>query len=135
MAIGIGGAGGKLASLMSPNSVAVNVSETELQKTNASQKVMAFAHSEKGQLKGSKKDPAIGKSAFNSIRAQILELIQGNMVISSSGGGTGNGITAAATAPVCLACWVSLLGPAFFSRGAPCCARWLDMLKKHCDEL
>lgn len=93
MAIGIGGAGGKLASLMSPNSVAVNVSETELQKTNASQKVLAFAHTEKGQLKGSKKDPSIGKSAFNSIRAQLLELIQGNMVISSSGGGTGNGIT------------------------------------------
>ena len=93
MAIGIGGAGGKLASLMSPNSVAVNVSETELQKTNAAQKVLAYAHTEKGQLKGSKKDPSIGKSAFNSIRAQILELIQGNMVISSSGGGTGNGIT------------------------------------------
>ncbi len=93
MAIGIGGAGGKLASLMSPNSVAVNVSETELQKTNAAQKVLAFAHSEKGQLKGAKKDPAIGRTAFNSIRAQLLELIQGNLVISSSGGGTGNGIT------------------------------------------
>lgn len=93
MAIGIGGAGGKLASLMSPNSVAVNVSETELQKTNAAQKILAFAHTEKGQLKGSKKDPSIGKNAFNSIRAQVLELIQGNMVVSSSGGGTGNGIT------------------------------------------
>ena len=93
MAIGIGGAGGKLASLMSPNSIAVNVSETELSKTNAAQKILAFAHSEKGQLKGSKKDPSIGKSAFNSVRAQLLELIQGNLVISSTGGGTGNGIT------------------------------------------
>jgi hypothetical protein len=93
MAIGIGGAGGKLASLMSPNSVAVNVSETELSKTNAAQKILAFAHTERGQLKGSKKDPSIGKTSFNSIRAQILELIQGSMVISSSGGGTGNGIT------------------------------------------
>ena len=93
MAIGIGGAGGKLASLMSPNSVAVNVSETELSKTNAAQKILAFAHTEKGQLRGSKKDPSIGKSAFNSVRAQVLELIQGNLVISSSGGGTGNGIT------------------------------------------
>lgn len=93
MAIGIGGAGGKIASLMSPNSVAVNVSETELSKVNAAEKILAFAHTERGQLKGSKKDPSIGKSSFNSIRAQILEAIQGNLVISSSGGGTGNGIT------------------------------------------
>lgn len=92
MAIGIGGAGGKLASLMSPNSVAVNVSETELSKVNSSNKILAFAHTERGQLRGAKKNPTIGKAAFNSIRQQLLELIQGDMVICSSGGGTGNGI-------------------------------------------
>jgi hypothetical protein len=79
---------------MSPtNSVAVNVSEIELSKTDASQKVLAFAHTERGQLKGSKKDPSIGRAAFNSVRGQLLDLIQGDMVISSTGGGTGNGIT------------------------------------------
>ena len=93
MAIGIGGAGGKLASLMSPNSVAVNVSETELSKVNSSNKILAFANTERGQLKGAKKNPSIGKAAFNSIRQQLLDLIQGDMLITSSGGGTGNGIT------------------------------------------
>ena len=93
MAIGIGGAGGKLAVKFSPNSVAVNVSNTELEKTNASQKLLAFAHTAKGQLKGSKKDPKIGRNAFNSIREQLLELVEGETVITSTGGGSGNGIS------------------------------------------
>ena len=93
MAIGIGGAGSKLAVKLSPNSVAVNVSETELSKVNSSQKLLAFAHTAKGQLKGSKKDPKVGRDAFNSIREQILELAEGETVITSTGGGSGNGIT------------------------------------------
>ena len=93
MAIGIGGAGGKLAAQMNVNSVAVNVSETELSKVNATHKVLAYAHTERGQMRGSKKDPSVGKSAFNSVRSQLLELVQGDMVITSTGGGTGNGIT------------------------------------------
>ena len=93
MVIGIGGAGGKLAAKMNPSCVAVNVSEAELEKLNATHKILAFAHTEKGQLKGSKKDPEVGKAAFNSVRSQILDEVQGNLVVSSTGGGTGNGIT------------------------------------------
>jgi hypothetical protein len=45
-------------------------------------------------LRGSRKNPQIGRDAFLAIKREILHMLPGNMVISSTGGGTGNGITA-----------------------------------------
>ncbi len=94
MNIGIGGAGGKLASLASNGDCTiVNVSELELTKIEASNKILAVTHSARGQLRGSGKNPAIGMEAFVSISEELKSLIKGNIIFSSTGGGTGNGIT------------------------------------------
>ena len=94
MSIGIGGAGSKLASLMNAErATIVNVSESELNKTAANNKILAVAHSTKGQFKGAGKNPDVGKTAFISINEEIFSIIKGEMVVSSTGGGTGNGIT------------------------------------------
>ena len=93
MAIGIGGAGSKIAAKLSPTSTAVNVSQTELSKVDAANKILAHTSTAKGQLQGSKKDPNIGRASFASIRQQILDIVEGETVITSSGGGSGNGIT------------------------------------------
>ena len=58
MNIGIGGAGSKLASISSEAECAIiNVSELELSKVEAKQKILAVTHSAKGQLRGSGKKP------------------------------------------------------------------------------
>ena len=94
MNIGIGGAGGKLASLASNGECTiVNVSELELSKIEAKNKILAVTHSARGQLKGSGKNPEIGREAFVSISEELRNLIKGNIVFASTGGGTGNGIT------------------------------------------
>ena len=94
MNIGIGGAGSKLASLASDGSCTiVNVSELELSKTEAKSKLLAVTHSSKGQLRGSGKNPLIGREAFNSVSQKLMSEIQGNLVFTSTGGGTGNGIS------------------------------------------
>jgi hypothetical protein len=93
MAIGIGGAGSKLASLMdADNAVIVNVSQTELDKIEARDKILAVTHSTRGQFQGAGKNPAVGKTAYTSIRDELYELIKGDLVFTSTGGGTGNGI-------------------------------------------
>lgn len=92
MAIGIGGAGGKLAYQLDPESVIVNVSDSELRKVPASRRILASVHAEHGQMRGSRKDPQIGRDAFLSVRAELLHLCQGQLVLASTGGGTGNGI-------------------------------------------
>ena len=93
MNIGIGGAGGKLASLAADGECTiVNVSELELSKVKASNKILAVTHSARGQLRGSGKNPAIGMEAFVSIGEELKNLIKGNIGFSSTGGGTGNGI-------------------------------------------
>ncbi len=93
MSIGIGGAGSKLASLMgSENATIVNVSQSELENTEAADKIMAVAHSSRGQFQGAGKNPEVGKAAYVSISDEIYELIKGDMVFTSTGGGTGNGI-------------------------------------------
>ncbi len=93
MSIGIGGAGSKLASLMEPeNATLVNVSQSELDKTEAKNKIMAVAHSTRGQFHGAGKNPEVGKAAYGSISNEIYELIKGDVVFTSTGGGTGNGI-------------------------------------------
>ena len=94
MTIGIGGAGGKLAMLLDPEATVVNVSETELRKVGATSPILAVVHSARGQLRGSRKSPQIGRDAFQSIKRELLHLIRGNVVVSSTGGGTGKGITA-----------------------------------------
>jgi hypothetical protein len=93
MAIGIGGAGSKLASLMGEQSATiVNVSQSELQKTPAANKILAVAHSSRGPFQGAGKNPNVGKTAYISISEEIYELIKGQVVFTSTGGGTGNGI-------------------------------------------
>lgn len=93
MAIGIGGAGSKLASLMDPDGATiVNVSQSELEKSTAKNKITAVAHSTRGQFKGAGKNPDVGKTAYISISDEVYELIKGDMVFTSTGGGTGNGI-------------------------------------------
>lgn len=94
MSIGIGGAGSKLASLLDHgNATIVNVSEIELSKVEASNKILAVTHSSRGQFKGSGRNPEIGKTAFVSISDELYSLVKGNTVFSSTGGGTGNGIS------------------------------------------
>ncbi|MGE4488254.1 MAG: hypothetical protein AB7E95_01770 [Kiritimatiellales bacterium] len=93
MSIGIGGAGSKLASLMDPQrATIVNVSQSELDKVEAHSKIMAVAHSTRGQFQGAGKNPDVGRAAYISIRDELYELIKGEVVFSSTGGGTGNGI-------------------------------------------
>lgn len=94
MSIGIGGAGSKLASLMdAENATIVNVSQSELDKVEAGSKILAVAHSTRGQFNGAGKDPNVGRAAHGSICNKLCELIKGDMVFTSSGGGTGNGIS------------------------------------------
>ena len=93
MSIGIGGAGSKLASLLDTgNAIIVNVSEMELDKVEASSKLRAVASTNRAALQGSRKDPTLAKEAFSSVRDVLLHEIQNNIVFTSTGGGTGNGI-------------------------------------------
>lgn len=93
MTLGIGGAGCKLAALLDESAVLVNVSETELSKVpGVGPRILASLHAGKGQFKGSRKDRRLGLDAYLSVKRELLSLIKGNMVFSSTGGGTGNGI-------------------------------------------
>ncbi len=94
MTIGIGGAGSKIAAKLDANATIVNVSETELNKVEAGRRILAVVHAPRGQFRGSRKNPEIGHDAYLSVKRELLDLAQGNMVISSTGGGTGNGIVA-----------------------------------------
>ncbi|MCR5382231.1 MAG: hypothetical protein K6G44_14695 [Lentisphaeria bacterium] len=93
--IGIGGAGGKLAAKMdAEHAILVNVSETELDKVSGGgEHIVAPVQSTAGQFRGSRKDPLIGHDAYNTIRRRMQDIISGAIVFSSTGGGTGNGIT------------------------------------------
>lgn len=93
MTIGIGGAGGKLALKLDQDALIVNVSEVEMAKLPAKRKILAVMHSAQGQLRGSRKNPRLGQEAFHSIREELLRAGRGNFIFSSTGGGTGNGIT------------------------------------------
>lgn len=94
MSIGIGGAGSKLASLLDHgHATIVNVSEIELNKVEADNRILAVTHSSRGQLRGSGRNPEIGKTAFVSISDELTSLIKGGITFSSAGGGTGNGIS------------------------------------------
>lgn len=65
MSIGIGGAGSKLASLLDGGRCTiVNVSETEMNKVEAANRILAVTHSTRGQFQGSGKNPNVGKTAF-----------------------------------------------------------------------
>lgn len=94
MSIGIGGAGSKLASLLdNGHCTIVNVSESEMMKVEAASRLLAVTHSVRGQFKGAGKNPEIGKTAFVPICEELINLIKGNLVVTASGGGSGNGIT------------------------------------------
>lgn len=93
MTIGIGGAGSKLASLLeNGDCTIINISDVELAKVEAREKVRAVVHSPRGQYKGARKTPDIGRHAFPSIDDDLMRRIQGSFVFSSTGGGTGNGL-------------------------------------------
>ena len=91
--IGIGGAGSKIAAALDPDCTVINVSQIELEKTEAAKRILAVVHSRAGQLQGSRKDPQIGSDAFLSVKEELLDLARGSLVLSSTGGGTGNGIS------------------------------------------
>ena len=94
MTIGIGGAGSKIAAKLDNGAVLVNVSETELNKVpGGGRRILASVHAARGQFKGSRMNPEIGHDAYQSIRRELLDMARGDMVFSSTGGGTGNGIT------------------------------------------
>ena len=95
MTIGIGGAGCKLAVKLDPDGVAVNVSESELNKVEAARRLLAVVHTARGQFRGSRKNPQIGRDAYQSVKRELLNLCRGNTLVASTGGGTGNGITSA----------------------------------------
>lgn len=92
MTIGIGGAGSKVAVKLDPSATIVNVSETELNKVPSEHRILASVHASHGQFRGSRKDPSIGHDAYLSVRRELLTLVRGNMVFSSTGGGTGSGM-------------------------------------------
>lgn len=92
--IGIGGAGGKIAAKMDDSAILVNVSRIELEKVEGGgERIIAPVQSTLGQFRGSRKDPEIGHDAYLTIRRRLHEIVVGGMVFSSTGGGTGNGIT------------------------------------------
>jgi hypothetical protein len=95
MIIGIGGAGSKIASKLDVQATIINVSETELRKIpEAGRRIQAVVHAQHGQFRGSRKNPAIGHDAYLSVRRELEELARGSIIFSSTGGGTGNGISA-----------------------------------------
>ncbi|MBR4125279.1 MAG: hypothetical protein IKR13_03670 [Victivallales bacterium] len=92
--IGIGGAGSKIAVKLDQQCAAVNISEIELSKIPTSgEKIQASLHDGSGVFQGARMDPAIGLEAYSSVSRQLSNLVRGAMVISATGGGTGNGIT------------------------------------------
>ena len=94
MSIGIGGAGSKLASMLDQGRCTiVNVSESELNKVEALNRVLAVTHSTRGQFRGAGRNPKVGRTAFVSVQEEIAEAMNGNLVLTSTGGGTGNGIS------------------------------------------
>jgi len=95
MTLGIGGAGSRLAVKLDPGATIVNVSRIELEKTPAEHRILAMIHAARGQLEGSRKDPAIGRAAFASVKDELLSLGRRSIVFASTGGGTGSGMTAA----------------------------------------
>ena len=93
MSIGLGGAGSKLASLLDGGkAIVVDVSDTDLEKIEADKKMRAVVHSSRAQMRGSRKDPIIGREAFQSVKDKLQDLVKGDIVLCSTGGGTGNGL-------------------------------------------
>ena len=93
MNIGFGGAGSKLASLLEGGKATIiDVSDTDLEKVEADTKIRAVVHSSRAQMRGSRKDPRIGREAFQSVKDKLVEMVQGNIVFCATGGGTGNGL-------------------------------------------
>jgi len=93
MTIGIGGAGSKLAAILDGDATLINVSETELNKVEGGgRRIIAPVSAANGQFKGSRKSPQIGLDAYRALRRELQEMVKGEKIFSSTGGGTGNGI-------------------------------------------
>ncbi|MGN0892631.1 MAG: hypothetical protein ACI4Q0_05060 [Oligosphaeraceae bacterium] len=91
--IGIGGAGSKIATKLDQDSVVVNVSEVELGKVCAREKIQAVLRGGSGAYRGCRMDPELGNEAYASVSRELESRIRGALVIAATGGGTGNGIT------------------------------------------
>ncbi len=120
MTIGIGGAGSKLAVTLDAQATVVNVSETELGKVEAGRKILAVVHAARGQLRGSRKNPRIGQDAFLSVKRELLHLMRGDLVFTSTGGGTGNGIATGLLQELAVAEDVSTADKTMFGFILPC---------------
>ena len=93
MSVGLGGTGSKLAGLLSNGEATIiDVSDTDLERAATDAKFRAVVHSSRAQMRGSRKDPQIGREAFPSVRDKLLEMIRGSIVFTATGGGTGNGL-------------------------------------------
>jgi len=103
MTIGIGGAGSKIAAKLDSASCVVNVSEVELDKLACAQKILAMVHGSGGQLRGSRKNPEIGRDAFLSVKRELMDRVGGEMLFAATGGGTGNGIASGILEELCRA--------------------------------
>jgi len=115
MTIGIGGAGSKLATKLDRNATIINVSENELNKVEANKRILAAVHTSNGQFRGSRKNPEIGKDAYLSIKRELLAESKGNILFSSTGGGTGNGIASALLNDIANADYIAEADKVFFS--------------------
>lgn len=115
MTIGIGGAGSKVASKLDTNATMVNVSEVELNKVQGGgRRILASVRAEHGQFRGSRKSREIGHDAYLSIRREIQEIIRGEKVFCSTGGGTGNGIASGILEDLAKQSDVSIADKTFF---------------------
>lgn len=115
MTIGIGGAGTKLAAKLDSDATLINVSETELRKVpGGSRRIVASVRAAHGQFKGSRKDPNIGHDAYQSVQRELQEIIRGDKVFCSTGGGTGNGITSGILTDLSNASYVATSDKTFF---------------------
>lgn len=120
MSIGIGGAGSRLAAKLDDTATVINVSETELAKVEAGTRILASVRTRKGQFRGSRKSPEVGRDAYRSVSRELLDLARGEMVFSSTGGGTGNGITSGLLDDLAAAAVIRPGEKTFFGLILPC---------------
>lgn len=93
-AIGIGGAGSKLAVKWDKAATTVNVSKIELDKVpTEGDQILAQLRAGDGEFQGSRMDPAIGYDAYQTVSRDLKKRIKGSVVFTATGGGTGSGIT------------------------------------------
>jgi len=99
--IGIGGAGSKIGTKWDEQAVAINVSDVELGKVTAGERISAVVRDSLGKLGGARMNPELGYAAYQSIRTQLSAMARGAFVFAATGGGTGCGITKGLLKDIC----------------------------------